>query len=207
MTGSLLVTVIIISYKLKVNPDNIGAPVAASFGDLITLSLLATYGSLIYHNAPLPPKFPVVPFIAIMSLLMLGPLWFFLAYKNEYTRPNIGTGWLPIFIAVILSTCSGFILDYAAFEYRTFALFQPVINGVGGNLVAIHSSRMSTALHKQASLGDIPADVKMFRSPMQAFFDKSGTRLHQLTNPLSYSMANIHNDSSQCECQMCAQNI
>ncbi|KAI1286756.1 Solute carrier family 41 member 1 [Halotydeus destructor] len=172
--GSLLVTVIIVSYKCNVNPDNIGAPIAASCGDVITLVLLANYARLVYNNTPDAPAFPVVSFVAIVCLVSSLPVWAWIAYKNEYTRRNIATGWVPIFIAVLLSTCSGFILDFAAFEYRTYAIFQPVINGVGGNLVAIHSSRMSTALHKQANLGEMPSTVKMYRSPIKAFFDKSG---------------------------------
>jgi solute carrier family 41 len=180
MTGSLLVTVIVVSYKLKMDPDNIGSPVAASMGDVICLSLFAFYANQMFKSTPPHDpsetfySFPVIPVAIIVTLLCLLPLWFVIAWKNEYTRPSVPSGWIPIFIAVMLSTCSGFILDYATYDFVRYAVFQPVINGIGGNLVAVHSSRMSTALHKTSSLGDLPEGVKQFRSPFRAFFDKKG---------------------------------
>lgn len=57
--------------------------------------------------------------------------------------------------------------------YRGLAVFQPVINGVGGNLVSVQSSRLSTELHKQTSLGTLPPDAKILISPINAFFSKS----------------------------------
>ena len=174
-SGSLLVTVIIVSYRLKADPDNIGSPVAASVGDLITLSLLAFYANQMFKHAPPESKsFPVLPVVVITGILSLLPLWFFIAWKNEYTRQSVPSGWIPIFIAVLLSTCSGFILDYATYGFIRYAVFQPVINGIGGNLVAVHSSRMSTSLHKTSSLGDLPVGTKQFRSPFRAFFDEEG---------------------------------
>jgi len=35
-------------------------------------------------------------------------------------------------------------------------VFQPVINGVGGNLVAVQASRISTSLHRDSCLGKLP---------------------------------------------------
>ena len=44
-----MVLVIIFSKKLKINPDNVATPIAASLGDLTTLSLLAGVSMLLYH--------------------------------------------------------------------------------------------------------------------------------------------------------------
>lgn len=44
-------------------------------------------------------------------------------------------------------------LDYAIKIYRIIAIYQPVINGVGGNIVAIYASRLSTALHRTSHAG------------------------------------------------------
>lgn len=52
-------------------------------------------------------------------------------------------------------------------------LFQPVINGVGGNLVSIQASRLSTALHQQTELGVLPDEIKVWITPWQAFFTDS----------------------------------
>lgn len=39
--GSLMITIIVLSRRFKINPDNIATPIAASLGDLVTLALLA----------------------------------------------------------------------------------------------------------------------------------------------------------------------
>jgi solute carrier family 41 len=43
-----MVLVILVSRKIKINPDNIATPIAASLGDLTTLSLLAGVSMLLY---------------------------------------------------------------------------------------------------------------------------------------------------------------
>jgi len=63
----------------------------------------------------------------------------------------------------------GFILDYAMSKYDRLALFQPVINGLGGNLVAVQASRLSTYMHRLAKLGHIPFGAKSIISPFRAF--------------------------------------
>lgn len=44
-----MVGVIIGSRKVGINPDNVATPIAASLGDLITLSLLAGLSSTLYE--------------------------------------------------------------------------------------------------------------------------------------------------------------
>lgn len=44
-----MVGVILLSEKLKINPDNIATPIAASLGDVITLGVLAGF-SLLFYN-------------------------------------------------------------------------------------------------------------------------------------------------------------
>ena len=41
----------------------------------------------------------------------------------------------------------GLILNKAVNKFSGIAVFQPVFNGVGGNLVAVQASRISTYLH------------------------------------------------------------
>lgn len=56
--------------------------------------------------------------------------------------------------------------------YNGVAVFQPVINGVGGNLVSIQASRLSTALHKESELGTLPPNSHIFITPWTMFFSK-----------------------------------
>lgn len=47
--GLVMVGVIIGSRKVGINPDNVATPIAASLGDLITLSLLAGVSSFLFR--------------------------------------------------------------------------------------------------------------------------------------------------------------
>ena len=46
-----------------------------------------------------------------------------------------------------LFSLGGCILNQAVARFKSVALYQPLVNGVGGNLAAIQASRMSTFLH------------------------------------------------------------
>lgn len=41
--------VIYISYKMKLNPDNVATPLAASIGDVCSLLLLSSWATLLYN--------------------------------------------------------------------------------------------------------------------------------------------------------------
>ena len=56
-------------------------------------------------------------------------------------------------------------MGYAVQVYSDIAVFQPVVNGVGGNLVAIFASRLSTALHSTSDQG-----TKASWAPMRWYF-------------------------------------
>lgn len=46
----VLVAVILISHKFKMNPDNLATPLAASIGDVVSLSILSFIASVLYEN-------------------------------------------------------------------------------------------------------------------------------------------------------------
>ena len=56
--------------------------------------------------------------------------------------------------------------------FSTIAIYQPVVNGIGGNLVAIFASRLSTALHKKDVAGKWAewAPHSWYNFPIDAFF-------------------------------------
>lgn len=47
--GSVMVVVILLSRRYKVNPDNIATPVAGSLGDVVTLYMLSSFSSFIWN--------------------------------------------------------------------------------------------------------------------------------------------------------------
>ncbi|XP_077582132.1 solute carrier family 41 member 1 [Stigmatopora nigra] len=144
--GLIMIGVIIASRKVGINPDNVATPIAASLGDLITLSLLAgistgLYKELEYNDYANP--------LVCAVFVALCPIWVLIARKIPSTRVVLYSGWEPVIIAMAISSVGGLILDKTVSDpnFRGMAVFTPVINGVGGNLVAVQASRISTYLH------------------------------------------------------------
>jgi len=149
--GLVMVGVIVGSRRCHLNPDNVATPIAASLGDLTTLVLLSWTSSLIWSD--LSTDKWLAPSI-IFAYILLTPFFAYIAYRNTNTRPVLYSGWQPVLIAMFVSSCGGVILDYAVGIFSGIAVFQPVMNGVGGNLVAVQASRMSTHLHSTGRPGE-----------------------------------------------------
>lgn len=67
---------------------------------------------------------------------------------------------------------AGAILRESNKIYPIVNIYQPVINGVGGNLVAIFASRLSTSIQRSSSAGEYPiwAPKNFISYPYQTFF-------------------------------------
>ncbi|KAG8186589.1 hypothetical protein JTE90_020880 [Oedothorax gibbosus] len=168
--GSITLAVVIASHKCNINPDNVATPIAASLGDVTTLGILAAISSYLYKM-----KENYVPAsIVIATFIFLIPLWAYLSYKNAFVKQVLKTGWAPVIAALIITTIGGFILEKSVSQFKGFAIFQPVINGAAGDLVAIQASRISTYFHQNsAKPGARPPDGSaLCVSPWAAFFGK-----------------------------------
>ncbi|KAK3556948.1 hypothetical protein QTP70_022290 [Hemibagrus guttatus] len=143
--GLLMVGVIIASRKLGINPDNVATPIAASLGDLITLSLLAGFGSFFFQFREM---WYLLLLICAVFLLLI-PVWVIIARRSPPIRKVLKSGWQPVITAMLISSAGGLILDKTVSDprFEGMAVFTPIINGVGGNLVGIQASRISTYLH------------------------------------------------------------
>ncbi|XP_063218614.1 solute carrier family 41 member 1-like [Bacillus rossius redtenbacheri] len=168
--GLITAAVIVLSHWLHVNPDNVATPIAASLGDITSLALLSWVATLLYEVAG---KSSWISKVVIVCYTLAIPFWVWVARKNKYTKSALYTGWTPVIMAMLISTFGGFILDIMMSKYKGVAAFQPVINGVGGNLVSVQASRLSTALHQHGPLGTLPPDTKVCVSPIHAFFSSS----------------------------------
>lgn len=73
------------------------------------------------------------------------------------------------------SRLGGLVLSKAVDELHGFVIFQPIINGIGGNLVSVQASRISTTLHQTSLMGMLPPHSKISVSPWQALI-KGGTQ-------------------------------
>jgi solute carrier family 41 len=67
---------------------------------------------------------------------------------------------------------AGKIFDHSIKMFNRIAVLQPVMNGVGGNLVAVQSSRISSYLHCQTKLGALPKEIsRICSNPSRAFYN------------------------------------
>lgn len=163
----VLVAVILLSNKLKMNPDNLATPLAASIGDVVSISLLSFIASLLFEHLD---THLWITFVVVTCYFILLPFWVFLVFRNKYTRPVLTTGWVPVLSALFISGLGGLVLDTAVGIFNGFVVFQPIINGIGGNLVSVQASKISTMLHQSSIIGIIPPHTKIFEMPWKALF-------------------------------------
>lgn len=155
--GLVMVAVILLARKFSCDPDNVATPIAASLGDVTTLGLLAWISNLLYSQM-MEQQYTAL--IIIVVYMVILPFLLYLSYKNEHTCLVLCTGWTPVLLAMLISSGGGMILDKAVEHFKGVAMFSPVMNGAGGNLVAIQASRMSTYLNKATNslFGVFPPD-------------------------------------------------
>lgn len=173
--GLVMVAVISLSRRYSVNPDNVATPIAAALGDLVTLSLLAAVASVLHSSAVTSPIIIAI----LVGYIMLIPVCASIARGNAHTSEILRHGWSPVLAAMVISSLGGKILNSVIARYPDIAVFQPVINGVAGNLVGIQASRISTDLHRSSSLGQLPASMAScdLLSPLTTFSPSSSSPL------------------------------
>ncbi|XP_007425246.1 solute carrier family 41 member 1 isoform X2 [Python bivittatus] len=167
--GLVMIGVIIGARKVGINPDNVATPIAASLGDLITLSLLAGISSTLFRYIDVRYLSPMICAIFIVLI----PLWIAIARQSPPIAEVLKAGWQPVIIAMAISSLGGLILDKTITNpnFEGIAVFTPVINGVGGNLVAIQASRISTFLHFWSMPGVLPHKMRQhWPNPCTTFF-------------------------------------
>ncbi|VDN01017.1 unnamed protein product [Thelazia callipaeda] len=189
----VMISVVLCSRHFGINPDNVATPIAASLGDLTTLGILSLLGNNVIfesHNSYYSPwhryflhcsvflqAHLVESWLNVGVILMFmtaAPFWAYLARKDEGSTDVLENGWSPIIISMLISGMGGFILEGAIRKFPKIAVFQPVINGVGGNLAAIQASRLATFYHQNNFLGCLGenklCDYFSFR---RAFFSRN----------------------------------
>ncbi|XP_026355551.1 solute carrier family 41 member 2 isoform X1 [Ursus arctos] len=169
LQGIIMVGVIVGSKKTGINPDNVATPIAASFGDLITLAILAWISQGLYSC--LDNYYYISPLVGVF-FLALTPIWIIIAAKHPATRTVLHSGWEPVITAMVISSIGGLILDTTVSDPNLVGIvvYTPVINGIGGNLVAIQASRISTYLHLHSIPGELPDEPKGCYYPFRTFF-------------------------------------
>merc|ERR1719220_1526438 len=78
--------------------------------------------------------------------MALAVICFAGAFSSDYTKEIMVYGWTPVVASMFLSNLSGPISEASIQRFSTFARFQVVMNGAGGNLGAIFCCKLSTDL-------------------------------------------------------------
>ena len=107
--------IIIVSKKLKLNPDNIATPIASSLGDLVTLAILSGIGTLYYKTSRnliifiiklLTLNFLIkeaiywTHILIINGFFLLLPIFIIYCRRNNFVKETLSQGWLPIIAAM-----------------------------------------------------------------------------------------------------------
>nr|XP_027202658.1 solute carrier family 41 member 2-like isoform X1 [Dermatophagoides pteronyssinus] len=197
----IMITLTVALHYCHVNPDNFVTALAASFGDIITSFLIGVIGEFINEKITYQPlddnatllfdsvrynddlQSPLIAILIIILFIAIFPLLAWFTCRDESNKKILlGMGaWLPILLSMLIAFVSGFVLRFGAVAFNFMSLFQPLINGVGGNLAAITTSRYSTELHKQKAKETIVNNIEQ---------QERSTELSSITSSLKSVMSN-----------------
>lgn len=171
--GSFMCALVVIARRAGANPDNIASPLAASLGDLTTLTLLGLLASTLVHF-----EGTLLATVILAGLVAACIACFIATYRNAYVRELLTSGWMPLLVAMFVSSGAGLVLDNFVQKYEGFGLLAPVISGLPGACAAIFASRISTALHSGKGVEMLRTASKSYHAPgLRGFFGSLGSVL------------------------------
>lgn len=95
-----MIAVIMLSHRCKMNPDNLATPLAASIGDVVSISVLSAIASSFFIK--LESEIWILYLIIVIYLVLL-PFWIYIVLHNKYTRNVLTSGWVPVISALFIS--------------------------------------------------------------------------------------------------------
>ncbi|KAJ1520113.1 hypothetical protein ONE63_004333 [Megalurothrips usitatus] len=164
---TLMVILIVASHRLNINPDNVVCLMAGSFGDIVSLSILSTLSSAFFD---IHETMWWVFILIILGFLLMLPFWVWLALRHKHTSVVLRQGWTPVLSALFISGLGGIVLDKVVGDFKGFVVFNPIVNGIGGNLASVQASRTATMLHATNPMGVLSDRSPMCVSPIKALF-------------------------------------
>ena len=148
--GLLTCLIVILSSKLKINPDNIATPIVSSLGDFLSILFVAFFSTNIRKlelESGDASGTGVLSTAIIITHLLLLPVCWKIASFEDLCAPILKSGWPPILAALGISQFAGIILQDNVQKYEGIAVLVPFINGVGGALGSVFASRLCSSLH------------------------------------------------------------
>lgn len=164
---TLMIVLIVASHRLGINPDNVVCLMAGSFGDIVSLSVLSTLSSAFFQ---IHETMWWMFILIIVGFVLMLPLWMWLALRHKHTAVVLRQGWTPVLSALFISGLGGIVLDKVVGDFKGFVVFNPIVNGIGGNLASVQASRTATMLHATNPMGVLSDYSPMCVSPFRALF-------------------------------------
>jgi len=115
VVGSFMCSLVVLSRKWRINPDNIATPLAASLGDLLSLVLLglvsavlvrmmgADLSTFLHDSLLIRNTGTFVSTIVFILLLVLVGVNVAISMRNAYVQELLTTGWLTLIVAMLIS--------------------------------------------------------------------------------------------------------
>ena len=112
--------VIFVCRKFQINPDNVATPIAASLGDFLTMTLLAYISKILFTCIDKP----ILQMSILSFLLMLIPLYAYVAKRIKFTRKIVFSGFTAICGAMLLQITGGMIMENALSQFKKISRFS-----------------------------------------------------------------------------------
>lgn len=122
--------------------DNLSTPLAATLGDLITLTILA--GVARFWRLFVGSLASTLVLVLLLAAIAVNVV---ITFKNAYVQELLTIGFGPLLIAMAISSGTGVVLETYVNAYQGFALLATVLTALSGGAGSVFCSRLGTALH------------------------------------------------------------
>ncbi|KAH7700767.1 Solute carrier family 41 member 2 [Aphelenchoides avenae] len=165
----LLIGIVLLARRFKLNPDNVLTPTTSAVGDLLTLLCFDGIGMLLQmERSATSHCLSGIALCFVWLLALIACLCY--TTRCEQMDDALTWGWLTLSVAAMISSAGGYIVDKAVDKYKTILLFQPLLVGTTGNRCAVQCSRLSTEANyrmTQSSTLDKPPSTSL--NPVKVF--------------------------------------
>jgi len=130
---------------------------ASSLSDLLTLIILGLISTLFLSF--MGTFLSTIVFAVLLASIALHVI---ITFRNAYVQELLWSGWVSLFVAMVISSGTGIVLEEYIKAFKGYGLVAPVFTGIVGNIGSIYVSRISTALHSSREERYVLVGVTLF---------------------------------------------
>lgn len=132
------------------DPDDMATSLAASIGDLITITLIGFLAQLV---ATLDSQMTqILSWTVTIVFFLIFPLLMYHLLKDKENLSKFKHSMPSVTMATLISLLSGIIFESVNGDFKQITLISPMFAGFVGNSIAIISSLLSTTTHQIAAM-------------------------------------------------------